>query len=99
MKLPFPVAFRLYEETGWHWAKQPFGSVRLPDFIQKRAKGEALMVNGHVYLKAPGSDPDLVKLFNQRIKETEEAMQKAIADQLYGDKGRTGCRFSVSKIH
>ena len=79
------------DEDEWHWAKQPSGSVRLPDFIQKRAKGEALMVNGHVYLKAPGPDPDLVKLFNQlfnqRIKQAQEAMQKAIADQLYGDKG------------
>ena len=61
MKLPFPVASKLYRKTGWHWAKQPSGSVRLPDFIQKRAKGEALMVNGHVYLKAPGPDPELGK--------------------------------------
>jgi hypothetical protein len=40
----------------WHWAKQPSGSISLPDYIQLRAKGEAKMANGHVYLKKPGPD-------------------------------------------
>jgi hypothetical protein len=56
-------------EAEWYWAKQPSGSISLPDFIQLRAKGEAKMADGHVYLKKPGADPELVELFKQRIAD------------------------------
>jgi hypothetical protein len=72
----------LDEET-WHWAKQPSGAISLPDFIQLRAKGEAKMANGHVYLKKPGADPELVNLFKQRIADAEKLMDEEITKKLY----------------
>ena len=74
------------DNNDWHWAKQPSGAVSLPDFIQLRAKGEAKMAGGHVYLKKPGADPELVNLFRQRIAEAEKQMKDAMTKNLYGDK-------------
>ncbi len=73
------------DEDTWHWAKQPSGSISLPDFIQLRAKGEAKTHNGHVYLKKPGPDLELVELFKARIKAAEKQMQDAMTQSLYGD--------------
>ena len=69
----------------WHWAKQPSGSISLPDFIQLRAKGEAKTHNGHVYLKKPGPDSELQALLQQRIEEAQAIMNDAITKKLYGD--------------
>jgi hypothetical protein len=79
----------------WHWAKQPSGSISLPDFIQLRAKGEAKTINGHVYLKKPGPGLELVELFKARIKA-------AMTQSLYGGdpvdhKGGLAALFSKPK--
>jgi len=72
----------LDEET-WHWAKQPSGAVSLPDFIQLRAKGEAMTANGHVYLKTPGPDPELIALFQKRMNDAYKTMEEEITKKLY----------------
>jgi hypothetical protein len=72
-------------EDQWHWAKQPSGAISLPDFIQLRAKGEAKMADGHVYLKKPGADPELANFFKQRIADAEKQMKDAMTKSLYGD--------------
>ena len=89
-------------EDEWHWAKQPSGSISLPDFIQLRAKGEAKTHNGHVYLKKPGPDLELVELFKARIKAAEKQMQDVMTQSLYGDvpvdyKGGLAALFSKPK--
>jgi hypothetical protein len=67
-------------ESEWHWAKQPSGAISLPDFIQLRAKGEAKMTDGHVYLKKAGSDPELVNLFRQRIAAMTKSLYEGTED-------------------
>jgi hypothetical protein len=61
----------------WHWSRQPAGSISFPDFIQKRANGEAKMDNGVVYLKKPGPDPELVTLLNAKMNEATKALSDA----------------------
>jgi hypothetical protein len=75
-------------EAEWYWAKQPSGSISLPDFIQLRAKGEAKMADGHVYLKKPGSDPELHALLNERMLDTQKRMADAMTKNLYDDSGK-----------
>ena len=84
------------DEDTWHWAKQPSGSISLPDFIQLRAKGEAKTHNGHVYLKKPGPDPELIALFNKRIEEASKVMAANINKSIYGEG--TGSSFGLAKL-
>ena len=58
----------------WHWSLQEPGTISLPEFIRKRAKGEAKMHNGRVFLKKPG--PDLVQA--KLIKGVRAAIKKKI---------------------
>ncbi len=67
----------------WHWSKQVPGTIPLPDFIQMQAKGEAKIINGHVCLKKPGPDPELVELFKKRIADAEKQTAEMIAKNLY----------------
>lgn len=69
-----------------HWSRQKPGSISLPEFIQKRAKGEAAMFKGRVYLKKPGPDPELQALLHSRINTAAKVMAKNIVKTLYGNK-------------
>ena len=80
---PFWQSSLTVDESQWHWAKQPSGSISLPDFIQLRAKSEAKMANGHVYLKEPGPDPELTALFKKRMNNATKAMNEAFTKNLY----------------
>lgn len=79
----------------WHWAKQPSGSISLPDFIQLRAKGEATVINGHVFLKKPGPDPEIQALLVKRMNDAYDAykvMQESMTKSLYeGNEAITKC--------
>ncbi len=48
-----------------------------------QARGEAKVINGHVYLKKPGPDPELQALLQQRMKEAQAAMNAEITKKLY----------------
>jgi hypothetical protein len=85
------------DEGQWHWAKQPSGSISLPDFIQLRAKGEAKMADGHVYLKKPGANPEIMVLLQQRIKDAELAMQTEITKKLY-ESSSLDDNFGLAKL-
>jgi hypothetical protein len=67
---------RVLEKDQWHWSPQEPGSISLPDFIRMRANGEAKMANGTVFLKKPGPDLELVKLFEARIQAAQAAMNE-----------------------
>lgn len=70
-------------DDSWHWEAQPPGSISLPDFIRKRAAGEAQMKDGVVYLKKPGPDPEFQKLLNAQMTKAYESLEKAINKSLY----------------
>lgn len=76
-----PFGWKTSDE--WHWAKQPSGSISLPDFIEMKAKGEAKTHNGHVYLKKPGSDPEMQALMAKRKNDANKAMEESITKKLY----------------